>query len=415
MLSLVSTLLFAGPAGATAPAAAATPVTLTLPAPTGHHQVGTTELHLVDPSRRDPWKPDHQRELMVSAWYPARDADRYPLAPWLPAGVAPYLAGRFAQPDIGVPAGGVDWVGARSHGHVGAPVARRAGGLPVLLYSPGMGSPRELETGVAEELASRGYLVITVDHTFEAAAVEFPGGRVEPAVPFQRTPEFFKTAFDARLADVHFVLDQLDALGAGDNPDAEHRQLPKGLRGSLDLSDIGMFGHSCGGFTTGESMYNDQRIRAGVTLDGVMAYALGANYQPGEVVKHGLDRPFMLMGSQQSPDGRNDVVDHTVRNPADQSWVDFWANQRGWKLNVLLQGSRHYSYTDMETVVSQLAGPFQLPADRVEHIIGTIPAAQATGAETAYLRAFFDRFLRHRAGHLLDGPSSRYPQVTFVA
>jgi hypothetical protein len=181
------------------------------------------------------------------------------------------------------------------------------------------------------------------------------------------------------------------------------------------VSEIGMFGHSCGGFTTGEAMHRDARIRAGVTLDGGLAYALGANYRPGEVVTHGLDRPFMLMGSQQGPDGQDDVGDHTVFNPVDQSWVDLWANQRGWKLDLLLKGSRHYSYTDMEPVLSQLAGPFGLAPDHVAHIIGTVAAARATATETAYIGAFFDRFLRDRPARLLDGPSAAYPDMAFVA
>jgi hypothetical protein len=40
-------------------AAAGQPVVLTLPAPTGPHRMGTVSLHLIDPTDRDPWVPDH--------------------------------------------------------------------------------------------------------------------------------------------------------------------------------------------------------------------------------------------------------------------------------------------------------------------------------------------------------------------
>jgi len=33
--------------------------------------------------------------------------------------------------------------------------------------------------------------------------------------------------------------------------------------------------------------------------------------------------------------------------------------------------------------------------------------------ERAYLRAFFDKYLRHRDNHLLDGPSPRFPDIQF--
>jgi 8-oxo-dGTP pyrophosphatase MutT (NUDIX family) len=52
----------------------------------------------------------------------------------------------------------------------------------VLLYSPGAGDPRALGTTLCDDLASRGYAVVTVDHTYDAGAVEFPGGRVELSV-----------------------------------------------------------------------------------------------------------------------------------------------------------------------------------------------------------------------------------------
>jgi hypothetical protein len=47
--------------------------------------------------------------------------------------------------------------------------------------------------------------------------------------------------------DIRFVLDRTEDLAAGHNPDAEHRALPAGLRGALDLHRIGMFGWSKGG------------------------------------------------------------------------------------------------------------------------------------------------------------------------
>ncbi|CAM5587215.1 Lipase OS=Streptomyces glaucescens OX=1907 GN=SGLAU_26310 PE=4 SV=1 [Streptomyces glaucescens] len=63
-----------------------------LPGPTGRHPVGTTELHLVDRDRPDPWITGQDRELMVSVWYPARTTSGHPREPYLRPGVA-----RFAD------------------------------------------------------------------------------------------------------------------------------------------------------------------------------------------------------------------------------------------------------------------------------------------------------------------------------
>ncbi len=55
------------------PTATATqaPVSLRFPRPTGLYPVGTTELHLVDSRRDDPYVPGQPRELMISLWYPS--------------------------------------------------------------------------------------------------------------------------------------------------------------------------------------------------------------------------------------------------------------------------------------------------------------------------------------------------------
>ena len=50
-----------------------------------------------------------------------------------------------------------------------------------------------------------------------------------------------------------------------------------------------MFGHSLGGATAAAAMLEDQRIKAGVNLDGTLF---------GPVVNAGLDRPFMLVAAQ---------------------------------------------------------------------------------------------------------------------
>ncbi|MFE5857534.1 hypothetical protein ACFQ61_30475 [Streptomyces sp. NPDC056500] len=78
-------------------------------------------------------------------------------------------------------------------------------------------------TVIAEELASHGHVVVTVDHPGESGAVEFSDGSVrEYALPgTPEAPQVFRTMIDTRIADVRFVLHQLTVLAAGQNPDAE--------------------------------------------------------------------------------------------------------------------------------------------------------------------------------------------------
>ncbi|RJQ80807.1 lipase [Pseudonocardiaceae bacterium YIM PH 21723] len=393
------------------PAAAADPIRPVLPANTGSHPVGTTSLHLVDPNRTDPWVPAQQRELMITVSYPAGWSPAAPRAAWLEPGIAKAL-----EKQVGLPVGSVDLTGVRRHARGGVPADLSRGARPVVLFSPGFGVARELGSILSDDLASRGYVVVSLSHTHDSSAVEFPGGRIEPGMATSIDPVAMKTAIDTRVADTRFLLDQLARLTHGDNPDAEHRVLPRGLGAALDLSRVGMFGHSYGGFTAGETMYHDRRIDAGINLDGSMAYGLGPiagqPYLPGEVTKHGLDRPFLLMGSQLVDPRTGKLIDHDRTETAEQSWPDFWAQQRGWKRDLTLLGSRHGGYTDYQAIVPQVAS--LLPAGQREATIGTIDPERSLTAQRDYVSAFFDLHLRGRNSHLFDGPSPCYPDVRFV-
>jgi predicted dienelactone hydrolase len=212
-----STLVTAGPASsAVSPktgARAAGLARLVLPAPSGPYAVGTVALRLVDHARPDPWVASQPyRELMVSAFYPARDAAAYPVAPQMSPAAAKHFDESLGTPvhqGWGIPAGKVDWAATPTHSHAGAPAA--PGRHPVVLYSPGLGDPRTLGTTLAEELASRGYAVVTIDHTYDASEVEFPGGRVEPfKLPLDGDVlALLKKVVSVRVADTRLVLDRL--------------------------------------------------------------------------------------------------------------------------------------------------------------------------------------------------------------
>lgn len=357
-------------------------IQLTLPKPTGPQRVGTVSLHLVDKSRPDPWVPSESaRELMVQVWYPARKIRGYSRAPW----VSPAIAKILAPPGSGI-------VLPLTHGYAGAPV--KPGRHPVVLYSPGLGGWRAANTAVVEQLASHGYVVVTIDHTHDSQHVEFPGGRVaESAIP-QPSDEaegdrIIAKALAVRVADTRFTLDRLGALNRGHNPDAEHRSLPQGLAGTLDLSRVAMFGVSFGGATAAETMLADRRIRAGVNLDGTIF---------GQAVTAGLDRPFLQFGAEPD-DGE-----------ADDTWNAFWARLRGPRLEIQLTGAKHLSFTDLHTF-NQQSG---LPAADLEPVFGTIDASRSITVQRAYVLAFFDRYLCHGPSHLLNGPSRRYPELIFV-
>ncbi|MDH6228797.1 dienelactone hydrolase [Streptomyces sp. MJP52] len=367
-----------------------------LPGPTGRHAVGSTELHLVDRHRPDPWVAGGERELMVGVWYPARPADGHPRQPYMRPGAARFVDGSgsfgLARP------GEVDWAAVLTDAASAAPADDRRR-RPVLLYSPGLGVPRALGTSTAVELASRGYVVVTVDHTHETAPVEFPDGRVElPKEPMTGV-DTVRKAVDTRVRDIRFVLNQLALVRDGRGPDAGGRPLPRGLGRALDLDRVGMYGHSAGGVTAAETMRADRRVDAGINMDGTLQYS-GTEFLP--VALEGLDRPFMLMGK----------ASQTHLNKP--SWQSFWDRSTGWKRDLSLERGGHFSYTDAQTIVPALDEHLDVPARTREQFIGTVDPERSTAAQRAYITAFFDRHLLGRQRPLLDRPSPAHPDVRFV-
>ncbi|OZV73527.1 hypothetical protein CA850_31085 [Micromonospora echinospora] len=354
LLALAAAL---APGGAVAAGAPATPA-LTLPAPTGPHPVGTTWLHLTDHDRPDPWAPEQSRELMVSMWYPAAAPVGAP-APYTTAAVSARVVagtGLPLPPDV--------LTTVRTHARRDAPVRPNRHGWPLVLLSPGFSLSRESLTGLAEDLASRGYVVAGIDHPYEAYGVEFPDGRV---VDCRACDEWgdgtAQKVIAGRTADVSFLLDRL----TGPRPV---------WRGFVDRQRVAMVGHSIGGASAVRTLVTDARVDAAADLDGTLFTPVGPTV-----------RPVMLVGAER---------------PQDHSWVRDWPDLGGWKRWLTVTGSGHMSFTDRPVLGAQLG---QDP--------GAIPAERQMLITREYVAAFVDRHLRARPAPLLDGPDPAYPEVTF--
>ncbi|MFD5461567.1 acetylhydrolase [Kitasatospora sp. NPDC127059] len=367
-------------ADAPTPAPAPTPSRFTLPEPTGPHRVGTVALHLRDTSRPDPFAgAGRYRELMAAVWYPARKADELPLAPWLSDGA---LKAFLDDAGYQLPLTLAPLTAAR----LGAPVHRPGHRLPVIVYSHGAHAHRAVNTVIVQELASHGYVVVTVDHTWDAFT-EFPDGRV--LTPWiEGAP---RIGPNDCAADARFVLDCVEELAAGRNPDVDGKTLPEGLLGAPDPLDVGMFGWSKGGSATAAVIMADRRVRAGFAIDGPMA----------AITVTDLDRPFMMMTAEFGRDHNPDAV-------------TFWNHLRGWRLNIQADGVVHGSYEDAAVLLPQVGKLLGIPEQQIQQQVGTLPADSSARIQQAYPLAFFDRHLRHCRGALLDGPSPKFPEVKFL-
>ncbi|WP_221455455.1 alpha/beta hydrolase family protein [Saccharothrix tamanrassetensis] len=328
-----------------------------LPPPTGPHPVGITSLHLTDESRQDPWVPEAgARELMVSLWYPAKSRGERRASYMTPKESELLLEGHGIT---GVPPDSFSKTRTNAYTDV-----RPTGGRhPLVVLSPGYTWYRSSFGALAEELASRGYVVAGIDHTYENFATTFPDGRVTTCATCDlQVEDFGRLAVESRARDVSFVLDELI-----------------GRRGTLiDPARIAMAGMSLGGASVGETMLTDPRVRAGANLDGTM-------FKP--LPESGLSRPFLFF--------TQDADDATLNRD--------WQRLTGWKRWFKVTGAVHPSFADYDLLTQQMGLDFgsELAGTRSVEIV------------RAYVAAFFDRHLRSRPQPLLERPSTQYPEVRF--
>lgn len=156
-----------------------------LPKLQGTYAVASRVQDLTDVTRLDPSAPAESptlRRILISLFFPL-DTSRTPCSPETVPYLPPETTRVYSQqaPSMGLPA---DFLGSFEVDYCNlsriAPCKRSKTDpeFPVAIFSPGHTVSRLLYTALARNLASRGYVVITVDHPYDADVVEFPDGTV---------------------------------------------------------------------------------------------------------------------------------------------------------------------------------------------------------------------------------------------
>jgi dienelactone hydrolase len=334
------------------------------PPPSGPLPVATLDLTLAPLKRGDP-------PIVAALWFPATRAS--PARPG-PSSCAQGLGG-----------------------------LRLAGGnarLPILLYVPGLGGGRRQGALNATDLASHGYAVLAVD---DIQNDPVPPGTDAETVAVRRLDLDFSSAaaFEATLrrAGEKAVMQAEKALAALDRLQACVAALPApGWRGRLDFAHVGFFGYSFGGSTAAEAGALDPRVAAVVNMDGWLF---------GTAAMGGLDKPYFLMLSDYPLPGPDKLesADPGIRylwslTDRDLRYQhELTARPDGY--GVSLRNAYHESYSDQIFDRRFFKSWLTLDPVRSETIIN------------AYLRAFFDTYLKGKAQPLLRRDPPPYPEVEF--
>ena len=221
-------------------------------APFGPLPAGVTTTILIDNSRTDALTHE-PRTLVTEIWYPATDAARSlpknKYSDFLPGGVTPEVEA-VVQQAYKMPIAEVDkvfWNQAVRN----APV--REGKFPLVVFSHGNGGSRHQNTFWCDFLASHGYVIVSADHTGNAA-MTIINGKLIPYDNKGRT----NSAAD-RPKDMSFLLDQMTLWNNG----ADRR-----FAGKLDLGAVCAAGMSFGSMTAVRVADTDSRFKSVIAMSG---------------------------------------------------------------------------------------------------------------------------------------------------
>jgi predicted dienelactone hydrolase len=387
---------------------------LRLPEPTGPYWVGTTDLFLVDQNRPETFTPEagDRREIAARIWYPAEAvASGVPVAYMENAAEVSRALTRFTP----FPRFLFSHLGrVRTHAYRDAPMLQEGSPFPLIIFNHAYWAGIPQSTALMEELASHGYVAISVGHAFETPYFVRPDGSVQAFDPHNaefaergrersrgyeieqqltttrdvgRLEELIRALLRRRpkavqsvhiwVADISAVLDEMEHRNAGDGP----------FGGRLDTDRVGVIGHSFGGAAAGQACLDDPRCKVGINFDGL---------QIGEMLDRPLETPFLFF--------HHDNAGAKNRAPN----LPFFERAQAPTYLAIIAGTGHLSFSDVclypRTSLFRLASP-----------AGTIDGRRCQTIVNECVLAFLDRHLRGKDTTLLDGRLERFAEVELLA
>ena len=256
-----------------------------LPKPIGKYIIGTDVFDWEDKYRDEWFTPNKidSRKISVQIWYPAIEKSDS-LYPYLdhPELRIEAIANQINQSKNLVKP--VTNVKGNSY-YKAKPINKK---FPLILFSHGFGGYKTQNMIAIEALVSRGYIVISADHTHDANITIFKNGNIVDHnfdilnnVPKEKFWDIRIPQINTRAADISFMIDKLQLM----------KNHP--IYNSIDFNNIGVFGMSTGGATSVQASWNDTRISACLNLDGWFVPIVD------DIINTGIKIPFCYIGQNE--------------------------------------------------------------------------------------------------------------------
>jgi predicted dienelactone hydrolase len=380
-----------------------------LPAPTGKLPIGTTRWVVTDTSRDETFAPGRKRDIEIVAWYPREPGASGNTAPYIRDSMEEALSfARLAK--LGDAYSRL--VAVTTHATIDAAPARTPARFPVILFQHGYTGLPSSYTSLMEDLASHGWAVLNLIHPYEAAGARLADETIVTTLDEKGALRPGITAVlgewgleDSTMAKITSTTDDaekerlmrgylgtlkhsnqvvtrwtLDAKNALDH-------LPKAgpaarLAAKLDLSRLGVAGHSMGGVAGAQLCVEDRRCKAALNLDGIPQY--------GPMIDTPMPAPFLMVYSARP--GRAGASDIIYQRSASKYY------------RVDVKDTLHIDFSD----INFWGGPL-----RERGAFGKIGAARASEITRMVVREFFGQEILKQPSAFLNGKRT-FADVTVV-
>lgn len=359
-----------------------------IPAPAGPYPVGTTIYELTDSSRRELYSGrDEARRFQIQLWYPAEPSPADDRARWMNHAeiYAPFISTYIQMPSFFLDHLALVKIPAYKDAK-----AASSTGFPVILFSHGWNGFNAQNSGQALQLASDGYIVVGVQHTYGAVVTVFDDGTIAPnnpdALPRDAPDAIYDPAAD-KLADqwagdLKFALDFLTE---------ENAKSSSRFFQALDLAKVGAYGHSTGGGAVIEFCGRDTRCKALLGMDPFMRPV------STDVLERGVTQPSFFMFSQHWADDVN-----SLNNRQFKPFLEHSPSAMG---AVYILGTAHYDFSDLP-LLSPLAPRLGLK--------GPINGRRVSDIVDDYLLSFFEMTLKGKPTELFEMQKNKYMEIKIL-
>ncbi len=305
---------------------------------TGNYTINTTSVTFVDTSRIDPFsKKSENRKLTVQFWYPT--------------------------------------------------VKEGSNKFPLTIFSHGSFGYRGSNLSTFKNLASNGYVVCSIDHSYHSFfakhtdgsttlvnteflndAVNITNNKYDAKTSYDKTHEWLKLRTD----DINFVLNKIL-----DNKNAE---IPEALYSIINQEKIGLLGHSLGGAAAAQLGRDRSDVDAVAVIDGTMIGEEIA-FKDGHPVLNTEAYPIPLLNLYNDSHYKDAKQQGTAYNNLSAS------SHAKEAYDIVIRGSGHLNFTDL---------PLFSPA--LAHMLGTGTVDSRYCIETMnnIVLEFFDHTLKDK-------------------